>query len=85
MKNRLSGLSKILGPVFLPKGVKIIGKIPRTAFGSSEKGELSFIAVIKNGRMASGKPGYRLGIEFEHIAKRNLKLIEAYVKKNLGT
>lgn len=70
-------------PVFLPKGTKVNCKIPKAAFGISGKGEIAFVGIVKNGRMAAGKPGYRLGVEFERISKRNLTLIEAYVKKNL--
>lgn len=70
-------------PVFLPKNVRVNAKISRVAFGSGQTGAIGFVGVVKNGRMAPGRGDYRLGIEFERISKRNLMLIEAYVKKNL--
>jgi len=70
--------------IFLPKGVKLNAKISSGALGAKEKNNLAFVGIVKNGRMAAGRTDYRLGIEFERIAKRNLKLIEAYVKKNLS-
>ena len=74
----------VYGPVYLPKGTKINGKFDASALNAPGKGEIRFSGIIQNGRLAvGGGSKYRLGVEFQHIAKRNLKLIEAYVKKNL--
>ena len=71
-------------PVFLPKGVKLNAKISTAIFGAKDKTHLAFVGVVMNGRMAGGRTDYRLGIEFVRIAKRNQKLIDAYLKKNLS-
>ena len=73
----------VYGPVYLPKGTKINGKFDASALKTSVDREIGFSGIVKNGRMATGRTGYRLGIEFERIAKRNRKLLEVYVKKNL--
>ena len=73
----------VYGPVYLPKGTRINGKFDASALGASGKGEIGFSGIIQNGRLAAGSSKYRLGVEFQRIAKMSLKLIEAYVKKNL--
>ena len=73
-------------PVFLPKGTRIHGKIPVAPLGQGrEKSEWGFAGTVKNCQMIPGKIGYRIGVSFDRIAKRNKELIDAFVKRHLNS